>query len=167
MPVLPELLESNERYVKSFGLGDLPRPPKRKVAILTCLDARIMPIELFGLEPGDANVIRNAGGRAADAIRSLAVSTRLLGTRDIVVLHHNDCGLLNASNEQIQQRFHTELGAEAGHAAEAMDFLPFDDIAQRVREDVAVIRASPLISDDVAVHGAIFNVHTGHVTLVD
>ncbi|MCC6793463.1 MAG: carbonic anhydrase [Thermomicrobiales bacterium] len=167
MSVLHEMLEANERYASSFELADLPRPPVRKVAIITCLDARIMPAQALGLEPGDANVIRNAGGRAADAIRSLVISTRLLGTRDIVVIHHNDCGLLTFSNDQIRDRIAADLGETAAEAARAIDFLAFTDLEASVREDVAFLRASPLIADDVVVHGLIYDVHTGRLTPVE
>lgn len=167
MSVVPELLAANERYADAFQLGDLPRPPVRKVAILTCLDARIMPAQLLGLEPGDANVIRNAGGRAADAIRSLVISTRLLGTRDIVVIHHNDCGLSAFSNAQIRERIADDLGDAAAQAAAAIDFLAITDLEVSVREDVALIRSSPLIAEDVAVHGFIYDVHTGRLTPVE
>jgi carbonic anhydrase len=166
MPVLPELLEANERYAAAFDKGDLPRPPVRRVAILTCLDARIMPAQALGLEPGDANVIRNAGGRAADAIRSLVISTRLLGTREIIVMHHNDCGLSAISNDQIRARIAEDLGTAAAGVAQEIDFLPFTDLEQSVREDVELIRASPLIADDVSVYGFIYDVRTGRLCQV-
>lgn len=166
MRVLPELLEANKRFATTFDKGDLPRPPVRRVAILTCLDARIMPAQALGLEAGDANVIRNAGGRAADAIRSLVISTRLLGTREIVVIHHNDCGLSAISNDQIRARIADELGKEAAQVAEGMDFLPFTDLEQSVREDVDLIRSSPLIADDVSVNGFIYDVRTGRLRQV-
>src|SRR3712207_4412699 len=110
MSVVDELLEANKQFANGFEYGELPRPPMRKVAIVTCLDARIMPAQALGLKAGDANVIRNAGGRAADAMRSLVVSTRLLGTKSIVVIHHTDCGLHVVSNEQIYQRVADDLG---------------------------------------------------------
>jgi carbonic anhydrase len=166
MRVLPELLAANERYAATFDKGDLPRPPVRKVAILTCLDARIMPAQALGLEPGDANVIRNAGGRAADAIRSLVVSTRLLGTREIIVMHHNDCGLSAISNENIRARIAEDLGDEAGNIAREFDFLPFTDLEDSVREDVELIRASPLIADDISVYGLVYDVRTGKLCQV-
>lgn len=166
MRVLPELLAANERYAATFDKGNLPRPPVRKVAILTCLDARIMPAQALGLEPGDANVIRNAGGRAADAIRSLVISTRLLGTREIIVMHHNDCGLSAFSNDQIRARIAEDLGEEAANAAQELDFLPFTDLEQSVREDVGLIRNSPLIGEDISVHGFIYDVRTGKLNPV-
>src|SRR5215469_4223100 len=141
MPVLPELLSANERYVQQFTKGDLPMPPGRHVAILTCMDARLDPAKFLGLQEGDAHVIRNAGGRAsADALRSLVISQRLLGTREVVVIHHTDCGMLTFSNEQLRDRIRQELGADAG----GIDFLPFSNLEESVRQDVATLRTSPL-----------------------
>src|SRR3954466_11497380 len=117
MPVLPELLEANKAYAASFTKGDLPMPPGRKVAILVCMDARIDPAKALGVEEGDAHVIRNAGGLAAEAIRSLAISQELLGTREIVVIHLTDCGMLTFTNESIRTDLRSTLGPEAGSAA--------------------------------------------------
>ena len=167
MPVLSDLLLANERYAATFKHGDLPRPPARKVAILTCLDARIMPAQALGLAAGDANVIRNAGGRAADAMRSLVISTRLLDTKEIIVIHHNDCGLQAFSNEQIVERIGKDLGPEAKAIASAIDFLPFTDLALSVRDDVELIRSSPLIASDVTVSGFIYDVRTGRLSAVE
>lgn len=166
MSVLNELLDANERFAAQFQFGELPRPPARGVVILTCLDARIMPAQALGLSAGDAHVIRNAGGRAADALRSIAISTRLLGTRTIVVMHHTDCGLHASSNEQIRERFFSELGTRAGEHASQIDFLPFTDLEESVRDDVALIRASPLIAPDVDILGFVYDVRTGRVSLV-
>src|SRR5438132_10550878 len=103
MPVLPELLKANERYAAGFTKGDLPMPPGRHVAVLACMDARLDPAKALGLQEGDAHVIRNAGGRASDdALRSLAISQQLLGTREIVVIHHTDCGMLTFSNDDLR-----------------------------------------------------------------
>jgi carbonic anhydrase len=167
MAVLPELLAANERFAATFDKGDLPRPPVRRIAIVTCLDARIMPAQALGLAAGDANVIRNAGGRAADALRSLVISTRLLGTREIVVVHHTDCGLQAFSNAQIQERIATDLGPDAALRASEIDFLPFTDLEQSVRDDVALIRSSPLIAPDISVTGLIYDVRTGRLAPVD
>src|SRR6187200_1464768 len=110
MSIVPEFLKANEAYVAQFTKGDLPMPPGRKAAVVVCMDARIDPAKALGLEEGDAHVIRNAGGRAEDAIRSLAISQELLGTREIVVIHHTDCGMLTFSNDDIRQK----LGATNG-----------------------------------------------------
>jgi carbonic anhydrase len=164
MPVVDELLAANERYAASFDKGDLPLPPARQVAILVCMDARIDPAKALGLAEGDAHVVRNAGGRASDdALRSLAISHELLGTREVVVIHHTDCGMLTFTNEQIRQRLRDRLGADTS----GVDFLPFGDLDQSVRDDVAIIRASPLIPDDVAISGFVYDVRTGRLRRVD
>ena len=167
MPVLPELLAANQTYAAGFAKGDLPMPPARKVAVLTCMDARIDPAKALGLEEGDAHVIRNAGGLAAEAIRSLAISQELLGTREIVVVHHTDCGMLTFTDEVIRGRLAASLGEEAGAAAAGMAFLPFADVEESVRRDVAAIAASPLIRPDTAVAGFVYDVKTGRLTPVE
>jgi carbonic anhydrase len=166
MAVVPEFLAANEQYATSFQKGDLPLPPGRKVAVLVCMDARIDPAKALGLEEGDAHVIRNAGGRAADALRSLAISHELLGTREIVVIHHTDCGMLTFSNDDIRQKIEGDLGPEAAKAASNIDFLPFGDLDQGVRDDVASIQASPLIPKDIPVSGFVYDVHTGRLNPV-
>ena len=164
MPVVDELLAANERYAAGFDKGDLPLPPARQVAVLVCMDARIDPAKALGLAEGDAHVIRNAGGRASDdALRSLAISHELLGTREVAVVHHTDCGMLTVTNDQIRQRLRDRLGADAS----AIDFLPFGDLDQSVRDDVATIRSSPLVPDDVAVSGFVYDVRSGRLRRVD
>src|SRR5206468_7367623 len=114
MAIVQEFLKANEAYASTFHKGDLAMPPARHVAVLVCMDARIDPARALGLEEGDAHVIRNAGGRASDdAIRSLAISQQLLGTREVVVIHHTDCGMLTFSNEQLREKLQRELGADA------------------------------------------------------
>ena len=163
MPVLPELLAANEMYAASFDKGDLPMPPGRKVAVLVCMDARIDPAKALGLQEGDAHVIRNAGGLAAEAIRSLAISQELLGTREIVVIHHTDCGMLTFTDEIIRERLAGSLGAEAGRIAAGMEFLPFSDVEESVRNDIAFIKASPLIRPDTPVAGFVYDVTSGRL----
>ncbi len=164
MPVVDEFLAANERYAAGFDKGDLPLPPARRVAVLVCMDARIDPAKALGLAEGDAHVIRNAGGRASDdALRSLAISHELLGTREVVVVHHTDCGMLTFTNDQIRQRLRDRLGADAS----GVDFLPFGDLDQSVRDDVATIRSSPLIPDDIAVSGFVYDVRSGRLRRVD
>ncbi len=156
MSELNAVLAANDRYAATFTKGDLPMPPARRLVILTCMDARIDPAQAFGVTEGDAHVIRNAGGRASeDALRSLVISTQLLGTREVLVIHHTDCGMLTFTNEQLQAR----LGADAA----GIDFLPFSDLEQSVRDDLATIRASPLLPDDLAVRGFIYDVRSGHL----
>jgi carbonic anhydrase len=154
-----ELLAANVAYAETFDKGDLPRAPARCVAIVTCMDARIQPERVLGLRSGDAHVIRNAGGRAAEALRSLVISQRLLGTTEIVVLHHTDCGMLLFTNQQLADKIQAELGVDV----HGQDFLPLTDLEQGVRDDVALLRASPLIPRSVPISGAIYDVHTGRV----
>lgn len=158
-----ELLAANQAYAARFEKGDLPLPPARKIAIVTCMDARIDPAKALGLSEGDAHVIRNAGGRAHEALRSLVISQRLLGTREVVVIHHTDCGMLTFTDDQLRAQVRRELGADATNIA----FLPFADLDQSVRDDVAYLRASPLIPDDVPVRGFVYDVRTGTVREVE
>jgi len=162
MPVIDEFIEANSEYARSFDKGGLPMPPARKVAVVTCMDARILPSRALGLEEGDAHVIRNAGGRAQDALRSLIISQRLLGTREVAVIHHTDCGMLTFKNEDLRAQVKRELGADAS----GIDFLPFADVEKSVRDDVAALRDSPFIPRDVPVRGFVYDVRTGRLTEV-
>jgi carbonic anhydrase len=159
-----KFIEANEVYAARFDKGHLPIPPARRVAILTCMDARIDPAQILGLEIGDAHVIRNAGGRASgDALRSLIISEQLLGTQEIVVIHHTGCGMLTFSNEalrsKLEQQFHV--------SADAIDFLPFSNLEQSVRDDIATIKASPFIPDNILMSGFIYDVETGKLVPVN
>jgi carbonic anhydrase len=157
MSQFDQFLEANKTFAASFDKGDLPMPPARHVAVVACMDARLHPERALGLEIGDAHVIRNAGGRAQDAIRSLVISERLLGTTEIVVLHHTDCGMLTFSNQQLADKVQADLGVDV----HGQDFLPFPDLEQSVRDDVAILRKSPLIPKNIAISGAIYDVTTG------
>jgi len=160
MLVVQEFQKANDAYASSFSKGNLPMPPARHVAVLTCMDARLLPSRFLGLEEGDAHVIRNAGGRASDdAIRSLAISQQLLGTNEVVVIHHTDCGMLTFSNEDLRKKLKQELNADAEH----IDFLPFKDLEQSVREDVATIKNSPLLLKNIEVSGFIYDVKSGRL----
>jgi len=153
-----EFLTANQEYAQTFDKGDLPMPPARHVAVVTCMDARLHPEKFLGLDVGDAHVIRNAGGRASeDAIRSLVISERLLGTTEIVVIHHTDCGMVTFTNQQLAEKIKQDLGADV----KGRDFLPFSDLEQSVRDDVATIRQSPLIPQDIPIAGAIYDVRSG------
>ncbi len=133
-------------------------PPARHVAVVTCMDARLHPEKFLGLDVGDAHVIRNAGGRASDdAIRSLVISQRLLGTTEIVVIHHTDCGMVTFSNQDLAAKIQQDLGVDVS----GRDFLPFGDLEQGVRDDVTTLRESPLIPNDIPISGAIYDVHSG------
>ncbi|MCH8920942.1 MAG: carbonic anhydrase [Chloroflexi bacterium] len=163
MTILPDLLAANERYAASFTKGDLPMPPGHQVAVLACMDARLHPEKFLGLEEGDAHVIRNAGGRASeDALRSLIISYKLLGTREFLVIHHTDCGMLTFTNEQIREMLRQDLNTDAS----GIDFLPFSDLEESVRQDVQTIRSSPLIPNDITVSGFVFDVKTGRLRAV-
>ena len=160
MSVAQEFQKANDAYASSFSKGNLPMPPARHVAVLTCMDARLLPSRFLGLEEGDAHVIRNAGGRASDdAIRSLAISQQLLGTNEVVVIHHTDCGMLTFSNEDLRKKLKQELNANAEH----IDFLPFKDLEQSVRDDVATIKNSPLLLKNIEVSGFIYDVKSGRL----
>jgi carbonic anhydrase len=158
--LLDELIEANGSFAQSFDAGGLPSPPGRGLAVLVCMDARIDPAKAIGLDLGDAHVIRNAGGRASDdAIRSLIISSRLLDTREFVVVHHTDCGMLTFSNDDLR----TKLRDEAQADASGIDFLPFDDLETSVREDVHRIRTSPFIDPTIPVSGWIYDVQNGQL----
>jgi len=160
MSVFDEFLSANEQYAQGFDRGNLPMPPRRRVAVLTCMDARLHPEKFLDLDVGDAHVIRNAGGRASqDAIRSLTISERLLGTSEIVVIHHTDCGMLTFQNRDLAAKIQADLGVDASD----WDFLPFQDLEVSVRDDVAILRSSPLIPRDISISGAIYDVHTGRL----
>lgn len=158
MSAIDAFLAANTQYAATFSQGDLPMPPARQAAILVCMDARLDPAKALGLAAGDAHVIRNAGGLATDdALRSLVISTQLLGTREVLVIHHTDCGMLTFTNEELR----AQLAREQGVDASAIDFRPFRDLEESVRRDVATIRASPLLPPELVVRGFIYDVHTG------
>jgi len=157
--ILDEVRAANATYAEGFTKGDLPMPPGRKFAVVACMDARLDPAKALGLEEGDAHIIRNAGGRAVDAIRSLVISQRLLGTEEVIVVHHTDCGMLTFDNDTLRGIVRERLGADASD----IDFLPFSDVEQSVREDVELIRSSPFIPDEIPVTGFVYDVKTGKI----
>jgi len=157
MAEIQKFLKANDAYASTFHKGHLAMPPARHVAVLVCMDARIDPARALGLEEGDAHVIRNAGGRAADALRSLVISEQLLGTTEIVVIHHTDCGMLTFSNEDLHKKVKQELHADVDN----IDFLPFKDLEQSVRDDVTFLKESPLIPQSIAISGFIYDVKSG------
>ena len=159
MALVDEVRAANKAYAENFTKGDLPMPPGRKLAVVACMDARLDPARALGLEEGDAHVIRNAGGRAADALRSLAISQQLLGTEAVVIVHHTDCGMLTFDNPTMHGICQERLGVDASD----IDFLPFADLEQSVRDDIDIVRSSPLIPDDIEVTWFIYDVKTGRV----
>jgi carbonic anhydrase len=159
MSVTDELLENAKGYAASFDKGDLPMPPGRKVAIVACMDARLNPYGLLGLQEGDAHVIRNAGGVITDdEIRSLAISQRLLGTEEIVLIHHTDCGMLTFTDDEFKRSIQDELGIKPEWAAEA-----FPDVDEDVRQSLARVNASPFIPKKDSVRGFVYEVETGNL----
>jgi carbonic anhydrase len=163
MSVVPELRSANESYVSSFTKGDLPMPPGRRFAVVTCMDARIDPAKALGLEEGDAHVIRNAGGVVSDdALRSLVISHWLLGTQEAVVIGHTDCGMLTFTDDQLREKLADEAGADAS----GIDFLAFPDVTARVAESVKRVRESDLLPDSFGVQGFVYDVHTGAINPV-
>jgi carbonic anhydrase len=153
------LLQNSESYAAGFDKGDLPLPPARKVAVLACMDARLDPARVLGLGEGDAHVIRNAGGVASDdAIRSLAISQHLLGTEEIVLLHHTDCGMLTFTDEDFAQKMEAETGSRPAWRTHS-----FSDLEQDVRETLARIRESPFVPHTDNVRGFVYEVETGRL----
>jgi carbonic anhydrase len=159
MTVIDEFLNANEVYASKFAKGALPLPPARKVAIVVCMDARIDPARALGLEEGDAHVIRNAGGRIADALRSLSISQTLLGTEAVAIIHHTDCGMLTFTDESIRAALRQKLRADADHVA----FLPFADLDGSVRADLAAYKQSAIVRHDIPVRGFVYDVKTGRL----
>lgn len=156
MSVTDELLASNARYAENFT-GPLPLPPAKGVAVLACMDARLNVYGILGLNEGEAHVIRNAGGVVTeDEIRSLAISQRLLGTREIILIHHTDCGMLTFTDEGFRHDIEAETGIKPGWAAEA-----FSDLDADVRQSIARIKASPFLPHTDSVRGFVFDVATG------
>ena len=159
MSTTDELLKNNEAYAQSFDKGDLPLPPAKKVAVLACMDARVLPSRILGLEEGDAHVIRNAGGVVTDdEIRSLAISQRLLGTEEVILIHHTDCGMLTFTDEEFAGQLQDETGIKPTWAAES-----FDDLDEDVRQSIARINASPFIPRKERVRGFVYEVETGRL----
>ena len=163
MSVTDELLSNAQQYAANFDKGDLPLPPARKVAVLACMDARLNPYALLGLQEGDAHVIRNAGGVVTDdEIRSLAISQRLLGTEEILLIHHTDCGMLTFTDDEFKRSVQDDTGIKPEWAAEA-----FGDLDEDVRQSIARIRASPFIPNKDSIRGFVYEVETGRLREVD
>ena len=163
MSVIEEFVDANSQFAEGFSEGDRAMPPARHTAVLTCMDARLDPAKFLGLSIGDAHVIRNAGGRASDdAVRSLIISSQLLGTREFAVIHHTDCGMLTFSNEDLRSKLQSEMGKDAS----GIDFLPFPDLEQSVRDDVEAVLASPFLPSGIPVSGFVYDVRSGRLDRV-
>ena len=160
MSYFEQFMQANQAYVALHGQLNLPIKPKTRVAIVTCMDSRLHVAQALGLALGDAHILRNAGGRVTDdMIRSLVISQQQMGTREIVVLHHTDCGAQTFNNEDFQEHLKCELGVDVS----GQDFLPFQDVEESVREDIRLLRECPLIPDDVIISGAVYDVDTGRM----
>jgi carbonic anhydrase len=154
-----EVLRNNERYAAEFAKRDLPLPPAKKLAVLACMDARLDVQRILGLDEGDAHVIRNAGGVVTDdEIRSLAISQRLLGTEEIVLIHHTDCGMLTFGDDEFRRQIQAETGIKPEWPAES-----FSDLDEDVRQSVARIKASPFVPRKDSVRGFVYDVETGRL----
>ncbi|MES9521938.1 beta-class carbonic anhydrase [Streptomyces capoamus] len=161
MSVTDELLANNARYAETFS-GPLPLPPSRKLAVVACMDARLNVYAILGLNDGEAHVIRNAGGVVTqDEIRSLAISQRLLGTEEIILIHHTDCGMLTFTDDGFRDAVQKDTGIRPPWAAEA-----FPDLEEDVRQSVARIKADPFVVHKDRVRGFVFDVATGRLTEV-
>ena len=159
MSVIDELVQNADSYTESFERGDLPMPPAKRVAVVACMDARLNPYGLLGLQEGDAHVIRNAGGVITDdEIRSLAISQRLLGTEAIMLIHHTDCGMLTFKDDEFRRQVQDDTGVKPEWAAEA-----FDDLDDDVRQSIARIKASPFIPRKDEVRGFVYEVESGRL----
>jgi carbonic anhydrase len=159
MSATDELLKNNEAFADGFDKGDLPLPPAKKVAVVACMDARVNPYPILGLELGDAHVIRNAGGVITDdEIRSLAISQRLLGTEEIILIHHTGCGMLTFSDDDFKNQIQEETGIKPSWSAEA-----FSDLDGDVRQSIERIKSSPFIPRKDSVRGFVYEVETGRL----
>jgi carbonic anhydrase len=159
MSTTDDLLKNNESFVQSFDKGDLPLPPARKIAIVACMDARLNPYPILGLQLGDAHVIRNAGGVITDdEIRSLAISQHLLGTEEIMLIHHTDCGMLTFNDQEFASKLEEETGQRPQWDAQS-----FPDLDQDVRDSIRRIKDSPFIPRTDSVRGFVYAVETGEL----
>ena len=160
MTVTDELLASAGRYAAAFDKGDLPMPPARQIAVVACMDARLNPYGLLGLREGDAHLIRNAGGVVTeDVIRSLVISQRLLGTKEVVLIHHTDCGMLTFTDDEFKAAIEAETTLRPPWAPES-----FTDPAADVRQSIARIKANPFVPLKDNIRGFVYHVATGRLT---
>ena len=162
MSVTDELLQNNARYAENFDKGELPSPPARGLAVVACMDARLDTHKLLGLDEGDAHVIRNAGGVVSDdAIRSLVISQRLLGTREVIIIQHTDCGMLTFRDDEVKDAIEADTGLRPSFALEA-----FGDLEENVRQSIRRVKANPFIPIKDSVRGFVYNCATGRLNEV-
>lgn len=163
MSATDDFLANNARYAESFDKGDTPLPPGKKTAVVACMDARIETGALLGLEEGDAHVIRNAGGVVTDdVLRSLTISQRLLGTREIILIHHTDCGMVTFSDDAVKAQIEADTGVRPAFALEA-----FPDVEEDVRQSIRRIEACPFIPEKGQIRGFVYDVATGQLNEVE
>lgn len=162
MTITDSLLSNNERYAGSFNKGDLPMPPGKKLAVVACMDARLDVHKILGLDEGDAHVIRNAGGVISeDAVRSLVISQRLLGTEEIILIHHTDCGMLTFKDDEVKQQIEAETGIRPPFALEA-----FSNLEEDVRQSISRLEANPFLKHKSSIRGFVYDVHSGRLNEV-
>jgi carbonic anhydrase len=162
MSATDEALRNNDAYARGFDKGQLPLPPANKLAVVACMDARLHVSKILGLNEGDAHVIRNAGGAVTDdAIRSLAISQRLLGTEEVILIHHTDCGMLTFTDDAVKGQIQKETGIRPPFALEA-----FSNLEDDVRQSIARIKASPFVPKKDRVRGFVYDVKTGRLNEV-
>jgi carbonic anhydrase len=161
MSVIDEVVAASETYTRNFNLGHLPMPPARKLAVVACMDARLMVDQILGLKTGDAHVIRNAGGIVTeDAIRSLIISHHLLGTQEFVIINHTDCGMLTFKDDELRARLQQETGTAAVAPAH---FHAFSNLEENVREQIQRVKSHPWVPKEIAVRGFVYDVKTGRL----
>jgi len=161
MSIIDEVLAANETYARNFKLGHLPMPPAKKLAVVACMDARLMVDQILGLKTGDAHVIRNAGGIVTeDAIRSLIISHHLLGTQEFVIINHTDCGMLTFKDDELRTRLRKKTGTAT---VAPVHFHAFSDLEENVREQIQRVKSHPWIPKEIAVRGFVYDVKTGRL----
>ncbi len=163
MSVPSHILTANRRYAARFNHHNASSIPTRRIVILTCMDARLDPIAALGLKPGEAHILRNAGGRASDdAIRSIAISQQFLATNEILVIHHTDCATQRITNDQLRAKLKEDLGVDAGD----VDLLTLDNLEQGIQQDVEALRSSPLVRPDTCIHGLVYDIRSGELKVL-
>ncbi|KAF8805588.1 carbonic anhydrase [Phlegmacium glaucopus] len=162
-----ELILKNERYASTFDKGNLPLPPSKKLVVVTCMDARIDPAAQLQINLGEAHVIRNAGGSAKEALRSIVISQRLLGTTEVAVFHHTNCGMLTFTNDDIRQKVKAEEPGNiaVAEAIDKIDFLTFPNLKESVQDDIHYLKESKLLKEGTHLSGWIYDVTTGKISL--